>query len=413
VVTANLPVTTVLLYDSNGNLTNDGMRSFAYSAENQLTNVFVPQAWKTEFVYDGLGRRRIERDYTWTGSTWSKTNEVRYVCDRWLAIQERDTNNNVLVTYTRGLDLSGSLAGAGGIGGLLARTDGNGSTFYHADGAGNITGLMDGQQNMAARYMYAAFGKIINQQGPMAGVNRIMFSSKEHLAQAPDIYGFGARDYFVGPQRWGSQDPMGVGGGLNLYGFVGNSPINSVDPFGLTEITIKPVTRAGSMAIPALWLFGLGVFGDVGAGVTVDFPDLGNGWKGAVPDLSSTRFTASAKGGGMLTAGVGFYAGEGPEIGINLKNRCTTGFSLHPVVHGEVGVFPDPEMGGAAVSLNYNPENQSLFLSPDVSVRPGVGLGVWEGIGGGGELQFNTPTIANMLHWVGEQIQSVVNAVWE
>ena len=184
-------------------------------------------------MHDGLGRRRIERDYAWQGGNWQLTNELHFIYDGYLPVQVRDTNNNVLWTYTRGLDLSGTLAGAGGIGGLLARTDGNGSTFYHADGAGNITGLMDGQQNMAARYMYSAFGRLILQWGPMPGVNRTMFSSKEHLPQAPDIYGFGKRDYFVGPQRWGSQDPIGLRGGLNLYGFVGNNPISGVDPYGL------------------------------------------------------------------------------------------------------------------------------------------------------------------------------------
>jgi hypothetical protein len=61
--------------------------------------------------------------------------------------------------YTRGLDLSGSLQGAGGIGGLLARTDANGSTFYHSDAAGNITALMDGQENIVARYLYNPFWK--------------------------------------------------------------------------------------------------------------------------------------------------------------------------------------------------------------------------------------------------------------
>jgi len=44
-------------------------------------------------------------------------------------VQERDTNNNPVVTYTRGLDLSMGLSGAGGIGGMLARTDANGSTI--------------------------------------------------------------------------------------------------------------------------------------------------------------------------------------------------------------------------------------------------------------------------------------------
>ena len=140
----NLPSAVTLAWDSNGNLTNDGTRSFAYSPENQLTNITVAGAWKIDFVFDGLGRRRIERDYASQSGQWAKTNELHFIYDGWLLVQVRDGSNNVLWTYTRGLDLSGSLAGAGGIGGLLARTDTNGSTFYHADGAGNITGMMDG-----------------------------------------------------------------------------------------------------------------------------------------------------------------------------------------------------------------------------------------------------------------------------
>jgi len=101
----------------------------------------VTNAWQSQFVYDGKLRRRIERDYSWTGS-WTETNEVHFIYDGNLVIQERDSNSVVQVTYTRGNDLSGSLQGAGGIGGLLARTDTNGSVFYHADGNGNITCLI-------------------------------------------------------------------------------------------------------------------------------------------------------------------------------------------------------------------------------------------------------------------------------
>ncbi|MEI6074614.1 MAG: hypothetical protein WCS94_03515 [Verrucomicrobiota bacterium] len=45
-------------------------------------------------------------------------------------IQERDGSNNPKVTYTRGLDLSGTMQGAGGIGGLLARTEAGVSAYY-------------------------------------------------------------------------------------------------------------------------------------------------------------------------------------------------------------------------------------------------------------------------------------------
>jgi hypothetical protein len=47
---------------------------------------------------------------------------VNYIYDGMRVIQERDGNNWPQVSYTRGLDLSGTFEGAGGIGGLLARS---------------------------------------------------------------------------------------------------------------------------------------------------------------------------------------------------------------------------------------------------------------------------------------------------
>ena len=34
--------------------------------------------------------------------------------------------------------------------------------------------------------------------------------------------------------RWLSVDPLGEEGGINLYGYVGNDPVNGWDPYGLT-----------------------------------------------------------------------------------------------------------------------------------------------------------------------------------
>ena len=231
ILSVNLLTNVTLTYDTNGNLTGDGTRTFYYDAENRLTNVFVTTAWKTEFAYDGFGRRRIERDYAWVSGNWSRTNETRFIFDGFVPIQERDSNNAVLVTYTRGLDLSGGINGAGGIGGLLARTDGNGSTFYHADGAGNVTALMDGNQNIVARYEYDPYGRMLGMWGKMGPVNVMRFSSMPHF-QTADIIGYHARFYVPGFQRWLNQDPIGEAGGVNLYGFVGNSPVNAGDAYG-------------------------------------------------------------------------------------------------------------------------------------------------------------------------------------
>ena len=220
-----------LQYDANGNLTNDGRRVFSYDAENQLTNVFEGNAWRVGYVYDGFGLRRIRRAYGWQGGGWQLTNEIHYVCDGPLVIQERDANNNVLVTYTRGLDLSGSLTGAGGIGALIARKDSNGTTYYHSDGNGNITALTDANGNMVARYEYDAYGRLIGMWGSQAAANVYRFSSKEYDA-VTGLYYFGYRYYDAVLQRWLNQDPLGLGGGPNAYAFVGNNPIMFFDPYG-------------------------------------------------------------------------------------------------------------------------------------------------------------------------------------
>jgi uncharacterized protein RhaS with RHS repeats len=39
------------------------------------------------------------------------------------------------------------------------------------------------------------------------------------------------------PKRnWLSGDPIGTNGGINLYGYVGNDPINWFDPLGLDDM---------------------------------------------------------------------------------------------------------------------------------------------------------------------------------
>ena len=103
-----------------------------------------------------------------------------------MVIQERNGSNNPLVTYTRGNDLSGTLQGAGGIGGLLARTDygqeipGSPTTaYYHADGNGNVTMLIYTNQIIAAKYLYDPYGNTLSLSGPLASLNVYRFSSKE------------------------------------------------------------------------------------------------------------------------------------------------------------------------------------------------------------------------------------------
>ncbi len=226
-VTVNLPATATYAYDSNGNLLGDGSRSFAYDDENQLTSVWVTNVWRSDFVYDGKMRRRIRREFTWA-STWVQIDEVRYVYEGDRVLQERDTNNLPLVSYT----------GSGGY--LLARTDhgllfsqpGPAHAYYHRDGNGNVTALVDAQQIIVARYLYDPFGKILSLSGRLAGANRYRFSSKEFHENSGLIY-CNRRFYDPNLQRWLNRDPIMELGGMNLYGFCANDPLGLTDPTGL------------------------------------------------------------------------------------------------------------------------------------------------------------------------------------
>jgi len=124
------------------------------------------------------------------------------------------------------------MQGAGGIGGLMARTDGTGTTFYHSDGNGNVTMLVNSAGTMQAKYLYDPYGNTLGMWGTLAVGNTYRFSSKE-IEPKSGIYYYGYRYYEPNLQRWLNRDPIQESGGLNLYGFVGNGPINRVDPLGL------------------------------------------------------------------------------------------------------------------------------------------------------------------------------------
>jgi RHS repeat-associated protein len=242
-VTAYLPASAVCASDSRGNLTNDGRRVFYYDSENQLTNVLVAGAWKSEFAYDGLMRRKVRREFSWSGSGWIQTNEVRYIYDGRLVIQERHYTPQgstlvplTTVTYTRGNDLSGTFEGAGGIGGLLDRSEISNlkspHSYYHSDGNGNITALVNTNGLVVARYSYDPYGTILAMSGPLSEANLYRFSSKEWHAQSGLVY-YLYRYYEPSLQRWVNRDPIGESGGINLYSLLRNDALAAVDSFGL------------------------------------------------------------------------------------------------------------------------------------------------------------------------------------
>ena len=85
--------------------------------------------------------------------------------------------------------------------------------------------------------------------GAGAAGNRYRFSSKEVHPQT-GMYYYGFRFYEPNLQRWTSRDPIEEMGGLNLYGFVGNDPVDGVDPFGWSDFN-RPVVIPPLTLVPA------------------------------------------------------------------------------------------------------------------------------------------------------------------
>jgi RHS repeat-associated protein len=321
-------------YDHNGSLQNDGSWYYDYDDENQLIRI---TQWysgslykKSEFTYDGLGRRRIRREFEYMYGSWYQTEEVRYVYDGNLVIQERNGSGTPTVSYTRGSDLSGTFEGAGGIGGMLARSHGYSSgnwtshNFYHSDGAGNITAMADMNGTVTASYKYDPFGRNITQSGTMAAANLYRFSSKE-LHPHSNFYYYLYRYYDSHYQRWINRDPLGEMGGINLFKYVENNPIMNVDPWGLCS--------SGCGGIPVAPPPPGQFLGEA----------LVKGWKYLRPGLP-----------GLIAEGAGALMGMCKSAGNGCKACCGLmgGAGLVGVGVGSLGSGPLGWLGGAVGLYN-------------------------------------------------------------
>jgi RHS repeat-associated protein len=225
-------------YDLDGNLRFDGgvnkdsqTRQYVWDAENRLIEVLdISGESAVSLVtnaYDSQSRRIRHTDEL-AGTT------TLYLYDGWNVVAEYTGATPALArTNTWGPDLSGSLQGAGGVGGLLAvRFDGTNyySTF---DGNGNVSEYLTTAGVVAAHYEYDPFGNDITpvaSEGDLHDTFAYRFSTKP-FDDISGWYYYGYRYYDPVTGRWPSRDPIGESGGVNLYGFVENDGLNGIGGF--------------------------------------------------------------------------------------------------------------------------------------------------------------------------------------
>lgn len=242
------------VHDFDGNLTNDGRWTYLWDAENRLIQMeTTSQATaaghpytKLQFAYDWQGRRiarHVWRNGTQAAPTFKSSH--RWLYDGWNIVTEftATTATSTMLTranlFTWGLDLSGTLQGAGGVGGLLVQANAAGTAIYRAayDGNGNIVSWTNSAASSPNnRREYDAFGNTLVSEG--AAPSSFGFSTKMQDTET-GLYYYGYRFYDPVTGRWPSRDPIAEKGGVNLYGFIENKSINGIDCLGMIKVQIK------------------------------------------------------------------------------------------------------------------------------------------------------------------------------
>jgi RHS repeat-associated protein len=188
------------------------------------------------FVYDYQGRRIQKLVLTNSGSAYVGEYTNNYVYDGWNCLAILNPSLGLVESFMWGSDLSGTIQGAGGVGGLIKVTYYASTTtncFVAFDGNGNVSALVNAANGVTvANYDYGPFGELIRASGPMAKLNPFRFSTKYDDDESDFLY-YGHRYYNPSTGRFISRDPIAEKGGINLYILANNNPLIRVDAFGL------------------------------------------------------------------------------------------------------------------------------------------------------------------------------------
>jgi RHS repeat-associated protein len=261
--------------DANGNVTSDGTRSLEWDARNQLVAV-TAGTQRTEFVYDGL-RRRIRSIVSIGGVVQSDKRMV------WCGetICEERAGNGTTVTrrmFEYGEQVTGT------------------SHFYAADHLGSVRDITDGAGVVLATYDFDPWGRrtlVSGTDSSSAG----FAAQRWDAANSLSLTQYRAYDPQLG--RWLSPDPLGLFDGPNLFAYVSNRPVHSIDPTGLfAMILVIPAVKIGCLVVEGAAAVALGLLiaqttSDVcadGKCKTPEKPDDKKGCKPCIPPVGTISY---------------------------------------------------------------------------------------------------------------------------
>lgn len=210
-------VTTSFQHDRNGNLKSDGAATFSYDVENRL--IAASGARTAGLVYDPLGRL-----YETSGGSGGVTTRFLYDGDELIA--EYSSTGTLLRRYAHGAAVDDPL--------VVYEGSSVGSTnrrHLFADHQGSIVSLADSAGALLAINRYDDWGTP-DGNPTITNVGRFQYTGQAWIPEL-GLYHYKARIYSPTLGRFLQMDPIGYEGGLHLYAYVENDPVNATDPTGL------------------------------------------------------------------------------------------------------------------------------------------------------------------------------------
>ncbi|MBI4092754.1 MAG: RHS repeat-associated core domain-containing protein, partial [Candidatus Kerfeldbacteria bacterium] len=225
---------TARVYDANGNLKDDGTRTYVYDAYNRLVKVIDKSntALLARYRYD-TQNRRVLRDVQGLNGL---TEYVHYIYDGWNVIEERNGSDNLVAQYVDGpmpdqhLQMKRDLN-------ANSSFDSNETFFYHQNPLESVEAVTDANGAIAERHDYDVYGSDSVSVTTTNG-NPYRYTGQRFDPESGLLY-YKNRYYEPGTGRFLQRDPEGIWqDGVNFgngYAYVGNNAVNFVDPTGLEE----------------------------------------------------------------------------------------------------------------------------------------------------------------------------------